>query len=296
MQAEEEQQNLPKLPAVWQLIQGNHYSHRKRKQQDEDDIMVCHCPPPWRGGDGCGPNCINRMLCIECTEDFCPCENQCNNQMFTKKQYAKLAVRRAGPKGFGLYAEEDVAAGQFLIEYIGEVLEEEEYIRRKQYYIQTGQRHYYFMNIGNGEVIDACRKGNHARFINHSCEPNCETQKWMVRGELAIGLYTLRRIKAGEELTFDYNFERYGDKPMRCFCGSKKCRKFIGGTQESTANIVELGDAEDVTNDPEPVMVREEETDAMVQAMLDKEVGTTQRGWDNKLLNRWGGGRLWDGV
>lgn len=91
---------------------------------------------------------------------------------------------------------------------------------------------------------------------------------------------------SGEELTFDYNFERYGDKPMRCFCGSKKCRKFIGGTAESTANIVELGDADDVTNDPEPVMVRLEETDALVQAMLDKEVGTTQRAWDNKLLNR----------
>lgn len=60
--------NLPKLPAVVQLISENFFSHRKRKQQDEDDIMVCHCPPPWRGGDGCGPNCINRMLCIECTE------------------------------------------------------------------------------------------------------------------------------------------------------------------------------------------------------------------------------------
>lgn len=57
-----------------------------------------------------------------------------------------------------MYAEEDVTAGQFLIEYIGEVLEEEEYTRRKQYYIQNGQRHFYFMNIGNGEVIDACRK------------------------------------------------------------------------------------------------------------------------------------------
>jgi histone-lysine N-methyltransferase SETD2 len=62
------QQKLPKLPAIWQLITGNNYSHRKRKVQDEDDIMVCHCPPPWRGGDGCGPNCLNRMLCIECTE------------------------------------------------------------------------------------------------------------------------------------------------------------------------------------------------------------------------------------
>ncbi len=66
--------------------------------------------------------------------------------------------RRAGPKGHGLYTEEDLAAGQFVIQYVGEVLEEEEYLRRKHYYIQTGQRHYYFMNLGNGEVIDACRK------------------------------------------------------------------------------------------------------------------------------------------
>lgn len=66
--------------------------------------------------------------------------------------------RRAGPKGHGLYTDEDLEAGQFVIQYVGEVLEEEEYLRRKHYYIQTGQRHYYFMNIGNGEVIDACRK------------------------------------------------------------------------------------------------------------------------------------------
>ena len=50
------------------------------------------------------------------------------------------------------------------------------------------------------------------RFINHSCSPNCETQKWIVRGELAIGLFTLKAVPAGTELTFDYNFERYGDK------------------------------------------------------------------------------------
>lgn len=55
-------------------------------------------------------------------------------------------------------------------------------------------------------------QGALGRFINHSCEPNCETQKWLVQGELAIGLFAQRDIKAGEELTFDYNFERYGDK------------------------------------------------------------------------------------
>jgi histone-lysine N-methyltransferase SETD2 len=48
-------------------------------------------------------------------------------------------------------------------------------------------------------LLAAHLQGNHARFINHSCEPNCETQKWMVRGELAIGLYTMRKIKAGEQ-------------------------------------------------------------------------------------------------
>ena len=50
------------------------------------------------------------------------------------------------------------------------------------------------------------------RFINHACNPNCETQKWVVHGELAIGLFALQDIEAGSELTFDYNFERYGDK------------------------------------------------------------------------------------
>jgi histone-lysine N-methyltransferase SETD2 len=90
-----------------------------------------------------------------------------------------------------------------------------------------------------GMLLSRYLQGNHARFINHSCEPNCETQKWMVRGELAIGLFALSDIANGEELTFDYNFERYGDKPMRCYCGSKRCRKFIGGTQ--VGGRVQLG-------------------------------------------------------
>ncbi len=74
-------------------------------------------------------------------------------------------------------------------------------------------------------------QGGMGRFINHSCEPNCETQKWVVQGELAIGLFASTDVPAGSELTFDYNFERYGDKPMKCLCGSKGCRGMIGGVQ-----------------------------------------------------------------
>lgn len=63
---ERETSKRKKMPAVWQLLKENTLGHRKRKAQDEDDIMICHCKPTWRGGDGCGPDCLNRVLCIEC--------------------------------------------------------------------------------------------------------------------------------------------------------------------------------------------------------------------------------------
>eukprot|EP00198_Chlamydomonas_reinhardtii_P005407 XP_001694743.1 histone methyltransferase [Chlamydomonas reinhardtii] len=273
---EEEGLKRRRIPAVWQLLKDNVLTHRKRKVQDEDDIMICHCKPVWRGGDGCGPDCINRMLCIECVPGFCPSEDKCTNQMFSKRMYANLEIRRAGAKGFGLFALEDIKAGQFIIEYIGEVLEEDEYQRRKEYYMSVGQRHYYFMNIGNGEVIDACRKGNISRFINHSCEPNCETQKWLVHGELAIGLFAVRDIPKDTELTFDYNFERYGDKPMRCYCKSGGCRKFIGGTQDNfdVSLLPAVETVEDATHDWPPIMLGETDMDPNMRMLLDWRVGT----------------------
>ncbi|GLC55996.1 hypothetical protein PLESTB_001053200 [Pleodorina starrii] len=272
---DEESMKRRRIPAVWQLLKDNILAHRKRKVQDEDDIMICHCKPTWRGGDGCGPDCINRMLCIECMPGFCPSEDRCTNQMFSKRMYAKLEIRRAGAKGFGLFALEDIKAGQFIIEYIGEVLEEDEYQRRKEYYMSVGQRHYYFMNIGNGEVIDACRKGNISRFINHSCEPNCETQKWLVRGELAIGLFAVRDIPKDTELTFDYNFERYGDKPMRCYCRSTNCRKFIGGMQDNfDVSLLPAVEPDDASHDLPPVMLTDSDMDPNMRMLLEWRIGT----------------------
>ena len=58
------------------------------------------------------------------------------------------------------------------------MLEEVQYSERKARYAEAGQRHYYFMSLSGTEVIDACDRGNMGRFINHSCQPNCETQKW----------------------------------------------------------------------------------------------------------------------
>jgi hypothetical protein len=57
-------------------------------------------------------------------------------------------------------------------------------------------------------------------------------QRWQVRGDLCIGFFALQDIAAGEELTYDYNFERYGEQTMRCMCGTKTCRGQIGGVEQ----------------------------------------------------------------
>jgi histone-lysine N-methyltransferase SETD2 len=68
--------------------------------------------------------------------------------------------------------------GQFIIEYVGEVCDSEEMVRRNEIYNKTaGHKHHYFMALRNGAVIDATEKGNPSRFINHSCNPNAATQK-----------------------------------------------------------------------------------------------------------------------
>lgn len=268
-----------KRPAVWQLVASNLYPHRSRNIQDDDEIMVCQCPCVAGTSEvACGEHCLNRMLNIECVEKFCPNGSRCTNRQFSQRKYASLEIRRAGKKGFGLYAKEDLKAGQFLVEYVGEVLDEEEYIRRKQFYEASHQRHYYFMNIGNGEVVDATRKGGVGRFINHSCSPNCETQKWVVQGELSIGLFTLKDIAAGTELTFDYNFERYGDKPVKCLCGTPECRGLIGGERETADSVgVEITATEE-EEDLEPIMVTEKEEDDTLGDILDRIVGL---GWED---------------
>ena len=65
------------------------------------------------------------------------------------------------------------------------------------------------------EIIDATKRGNRARFINHCCDPNCETQKWVVNGETCICIFALKDILAGEELTYHYHLVWHGSKRVR---------------------------------------------------------------------------------
>ncbi|CAO2834241.1 unnamed protein product [Amaranthus hypochondriacus] len=202
--------------------------------------MVCHCKPSVDGSLGCRSHCLNRMLNIECVQGACPCGDLCSNRQFQKRQYAKLRRFNCGKKGYGLQVLEDISEGQFLIEYVGEVLDLHSYEARQKDYAAKGHKHFYFMTLNTNEVIDASVKGNLGRFVNHSCDPNCRTEKWVVNGEVCVGLFALRSIKKGEELTFDYNYVRvFGAAAKKCHCGSVKCRGYIGGDPNSVDIIVQ---------------------------------------------------------
>ena len=252
---------------VWHRIHRNIFTHREPKSVTADDVLICSCVPDPVTGVGCGDECINRDVLVECDPNFCPCGSKCQNQKFQSKRYAKLDIRRTGKKGHGLFTKQALRKGEFIVEYVGEVLHEDEYRARKNRYEAEGKRHYYFMTLSSSETIDAAERGNAGRFLNHSCQPNCETQKWMVNGELCIGIYALEPIAADEELTFDYNFERYGDNPIKCYCGTKKCGGWIGGGQKDgddmdvpSALAAEDDDPEDYY-EPAPVMLEADEAE-----------------------------------
>lgn len=90
----------------------------------------------------------------------------------------------------------------------------------------------YMFRIDDYEVVDATVHGNAARFINHSCEPNCYSRVITVDGQKHIVIFASRRIYCGEELTYDYKFPiEDASNKLPCNCGAKKCRKFLNWYQ-----------------------------------------------------------------
>jgi SET domain-containing protein len=103
------------------------------------------------------------------------------------------------------------------MQYIGELYSIDSEYGQKKLKEYRNKACTYLMSISNkNEVIDPTFKGNLARFINHSCEPNCETQKWHVLSEVCVGIFTLRDIKEGEELTFNYGFDKFKTTFQKC--------------------------------------------------------------------------------
>ncbi|KAK7270419.1 hypothetical protein RIF29_23536 [Crotalaria pallida] len=220
-------------------INQNDFLTRRHKKQKEEDIAICECK--YNAGDpdsACGDSCLNVLTSTECTPGYCPCGIVCKNQRFQKCEYAKTKLFKTEGRGWGLLADENIKEGQFVIEYCGEVISWKEAKRRSQAYESQGLTDAFIICLNASESIDATRKGSLGRFINHSCQPNCETRKWNVLGEIRVGIFAKHDIPIGAELAYDYNFEWFGGAKVRCLCGALKCSGFLGaksrGFQEDT--------------------------------------------------------------
>ncbi|XP_072936008.1 uncharacterized protein [Epargyreus clarus] len=198
-----------------------------RRPDEESSLTQCECSPDDECP--CGPysHCLNRMLLTECGPT-CRAGERCNNRAFEKRLYPKLVPYRTPHRGWGLKTLEDIKAGQFVIEYVGELIDEEEFQRRMRRKHEIRDENFYFLTLDKERMIDAGPKGNLARFMNHCCEPNCETQKWTVLGDVRVGLFALYDIPANSEVTFNYNLESAGIEKKRCLCGAKRCSGYIG--------------------------------------------------------------------
>jgi SET domain-containing protein len=144
-------------------------------------------------------------------------------QMISHASPYKLRVFRSGIHRLGVRAGERIPAGRKIIEYAGERISRME-TRRRFLYGSSGRGCglNYLAQLDPYWTIDGAVDGTGAELINHSCEPNLRLRKF--RGRL--WLFSVRRIRAGEELGYDYGFSENG-KRVRCRCGSATCRGTI---------------------------------------------------------------------
>ncbi len=137
----------------------------------------------------------------------------------------RIQARRSGVHGRGVFAVQDIAEGETIIEYVGEVIGWAE-AQDRHPHDPKDPNHTFYFSLENGNVIDALHGGNSSRWINHSCDGNCEADE--IGGRVFIK--ALRNIPAGEELNYDYGLiidERYTPKlkaEYPCWCGAKTCR------------------------------------------------------------------------
>ncbi|KAJ7970077.1 Histone-lysine N-methyltransferase ASHH3 [Quillaja saponaria] len=207
-------------------IKRNIYLTKKMKRRLEDDGIFCSCSLSPGSSSVCGRDCQCGMLLSSCSS-VCKCGNSCLNKPFQHRPVKKMKLVKTEKCGSGIVADEDVKQGEFVIEYVGEVIDDKTCEERLWNMKHRGETNFYLCEINRDMVIDATYKGNKSRYINHSCRPNTEMQKWIIDGETRIGIFATRDIRKGEHLTYDYQFVQFG-ADQDCHCGAIGCRRKLG--------------------------------------------------------------------
>jgi len=195
--------------------------------------------------DVCGDNCLNRILKIECCEpsanngvQICNVGAKCTNRRLQNQEYAHTEKFREHAMGWGLRAIESIKSGSLVIEYIGEVIDEAEMVRRMEYQKKyaPADHDFYVMELDSGIYVDGKKKGSPSRFINHSCDPNCELERTVVKGKMRIAIVAIKDIAPGEPLSYDYQFDTQDSEAFKCYCGNEICRGTMAPKKRNAAD------------------------------------------------------------
>ncbi|OAA63318.1 histone-lysine n-methyltransferase [Niveomyces insectorum RCEF 264] len=265
---------------------GEAHSIWRKNPHYDDFLSKCVCKPET----GCDEDCQNRIMLYECNDMICNVGPElCHNREFqrlaertaSKNPYnIGVEVFKTPNRGHGIRASRSFRPGQIIMEYIGEIITEEESDRRMNELYKDNEC-YYLMSFDQSLIIDGT-SGSIARFVNHSCLPNCRMIKWIVSGQPRIALFAGDRpIMTGEELTYDYNFDPYSSKNVQtCLCGSENCRGVLGPRKSEKAVSKAAADKLAAAKAKEALSSKKNETAAAKNAKRTKNVKLGKRSHD----------------
>lgn len=258
-----------------------HYVRENILPADYDDLnrsvkLGCNCENGCSRESNCCPSIVkgqfayknvnnkkrlrlnNTQMIYECNEN-CSCDVNCLNRVTQQPRLFPMQIFKTDDdRGWGLKTTSNIPSGTFLMEYTGEIIDQQESNLRGEKYDEIGLSYLFDLDFNDEAdavyTIDAFKSGNLSRLINHSCEPNCRIWPVMTANQdpqiYKLCYFSVRLIKAGEELTFDYsggvpieptnndaddesggvagnNIVRRYRTVDSCKCGSENCRGFI---------------------------------------------------------------------
>jgi SET domain-containing protein len=160
----------------------------------------------------------NQSMEIECKDDCCKGGEGCLNKRIQKCEVKKVRKER-GEKGFGLFADEDIQKGEYMIKYTGKIVYED-------------PNNGYTMKYKDFDLwVNASKTNTLAKLMNHSCNPNCINKMWAIKGMPRLCFFANRNILKGQELTFSYGWTLteadLKQKGTVCLCGADSCNGTI---------------------------------------------------------------------
>ncbi|CEF71533.1 Histone-lysine N-methyltransferase SETD2 [Strongyloides ratti] len=192
----------------------------------------------------CSDDCSLFKNKTECINNHPP-YSLCENMFFSMRKYPNMYIFQTEDKGFGVKSKGYIHSGNFIVDYCGEVFDNKTVKKMLSNNENKKKMGTYFQKLSDNNVISCYKMGNISRFINHSCEPNAKIERWISGTQYFLGIFALVEINNNEEITINYEYERYNTIGERCLCGKVTCSGNIGYfSPESLPNI-------DKTQNPE---------------------------------------------